>query len=186
MTDKPTPFVVPQRFVQPAAVATHFHLKPGDSVADFGAGSGYFTKILAQAVGPEGRVYCCDIQKNLVEALGELVRRESLENVDVLWCDLEAENGSKLPDDSQDAVLLVNTFFQMEDKPAALAEIKRVLRRGGTLFVIDWSESFGGLGPQPENVISESDARALIETAGFTYERSFPAGDHHYGLAFKI
>jgi len=175
-----------QRFVMPEVVSTHFHIREGDTVADFGAGSGFFVKTLATLVGDEGTVHACEIQKNLVETIGEHVRRENLENVDVHWCDLEDENSSKLAEDSLDAGIIVNALFQFEEKGAAMREIKRVVRKGGKLFIIDWSESFGGLGPQPDQVISAADATALAEEHGFTFEREFDAGDHHYGLAFRL
>lgn len=174
------------RFVIPEIVSSHFYIREGDTVADFGAGTGYFTKTLSKLVGDEGKVYCCDVQKNLVEANGELARQESLGNVEVLWGDFEEQNGSKIPTDSVDVAVMVNTFFQLEDKAAALAEIIRTLRKGGKLFLIDWSESFGGLGPQPEQVISASEAEAIAVGAGFTKETDFDAGDHHYGLAFRV
>lgn len=173
------------RFVEPEKVVTHFHLRPGDTVADFGAGSGYFMPVLSRAVTNEGRVYACEIQKNLLEKLGDTVRRSGLSNVEILWCDIEAPGGSKITDGALDASILVNTLFQLENKPAALAEIARTLRVGGKLFVVDWSESFGGLGPQPAAVVTEGEARALVESAGFVYENTYDAGDHHYGLAFR-
>ena len=173
------------RFVDPEAVSTHFHIREGDAVADFGAGRGYFIPILSRLVGSAGRVYACEIQKNLVEAIGELARTQHLQNVEVLWCDLEVSQGTKIMDAALDVGLLVNTLFQIEDKPTTIAELARTLRSGGKLFVVDWSESFGGLGPQPEHVISADDARALCEGAGLTFERSYDAGDHHYGLAFR-
>lgn len=174
------------RFVVPDVVATHFHLREGDTVADFGAGSGYFLKTLSRLVGSEGTVHACEIQKNLIETMGEVVRRENLQNVEVHWCDVEEENGSKLAGDSLDTIIIVNSLFQFEDKDAALLEARRTLRPGGKLFIIDWSESFGGLGPQPAEIITANDARALAEKHGFTFERSFDAGDHHYGLAFRL
>lgn len=173
------------RFVQPEIVATHFHIRAGDQVADFGAGRGFFVEILSELVGPEGRVYACEIQKNLVEAIGETIRTKNLANVEALWCDIEALNGTKLTDASLDVAIVVNTFFQMDDKETALLEIKRTLRSGGKLFVVDWSESFGGLGPQPDQVVTESEAKDRCEAAGFVSERSFDAADHHYGLAFR-
>ncbi|MFT5037351.1 MAG: ubiquinone/menaquinone biosynthesis C-methylase UbiE [Candidatus Azotimanducaceae bacterium] len=174
------------RFVVPELVGTHFHLREGDVVADFGAGSGYFMKTLSKLVGSEGRVHACEIQKNLIETIADVARREHLGNIEILWGDLEELNGSKVPTDSLDAGILVNTLFQLEDKDTAFEEIKRALRNGGKLFVIDWSESFGGLGPQPDQVITESDAKAVAEQHGFTFERSFDTGDHHYGLAFRL
>ncbi|MCB9811021.1 MAG: methyltransferase domain-containing protein [Candidatus Nomurabacteria bacterium] len=177
-------FVTLGRFVVPEVVATHFNIKPGDNVADFGAGSGFYLKILSNSVD-DGKVYAIDIQKQLVEKLGEYIRINNLPNVHPLWCDLEEEGGIKLPDDALDAGILVNTLFQFEQKEAAIAEISRVIKRGGLLHIIDWSESFGGLGPQPNDVITKDDTVALLEANGFLLESEFPAGDHHYGVTFR-
>lgn len=174
-----------KRFVVPEVIATHFHLRPGDSIGDFGAGSGHFEPVLSRAVGPTGHVYAVEIQKNLVEALEARLRQERLGNVEVIWGDLEAVNGTKIKDDTLDAALVANCLFQAEDKAAAMKEITRTLRSGGKLFIIDWSESWGGIGPQPGHVLSESDARAYAEGEGLTFERAFDAGDHHYGLSFR-
>ncbi len=173
------------RFVEPNTVVTHFHLREGDRVADFGAGSGYFIEALSRLVGSEGRVYACEIQRPLVEKIGDLARQKNLSNIIPLWSDVEEHEGSKVPSDSLDAGLLVNSLFQFEDKAAGLKEIYRTLRSGGKLFIIDWTESFGGLGPQPGHVLNKEDATALCETAGFIFEREYDAGDHHYGLAFR-
>ena len=170
------------KFVEPQVVVSHFHLREGDVVADFGAGSGYYMKPLAQAIGRSGTLYLCDIQKNLVDALGNKAREERLGNVRPVWCDLEKQRGTKLADGILDAGLISNTLFQVQDKQAALLEILRVLRKGGKLFLIDWTDSFGGLGPLPKDVLIESQARTLLEHAGFSVEGTFPAGDHHYGL----
>ena len=178
-------FVLPGRFVVPEIVSTHFHIKEGDVVADFGSGSGFFLKLLSTAVGSEGRIYACDIQKQLVEKIGEFIRLNNLSNVKPLWCDLEEVNGIKLNDGVLDAGLLVNTLFQFEQKEVAIKEIKRVLRAGGVLHVIDWSESFAGLGPRPQDVITKEEAVSLFESLGFILEREYPAGDHHYGFTVR-
>lgn len=173
------------RFVIPDVVATHFHLKEGDIVADFGAGSGFYLKALSSAVGDTGRVYACEIQKSLVEKVGELARLQHLGNVHPLWCDLEELNGIKIGNGELDAAILVNTLFLIEEKAVAIQEMGRTLRSGGKLFLIDWTESFGGMGPQPEAVVTATEATALFEANGFIYEREYPTGDHHYGLAFR-
>lgn len=184
MTDMSTPLTT-GRFVVPSVVSTHFHLREGDKVADYGAGSGFFTEVLARLVGPSGRVYACEIQKELVEKIGMLVRSKGLNNVDPLWCDLEEPNGIKIGDNELDVAVVVNTFFQFDEKSDAAKEMARTLRSGGKMFVVDWSESFGGLGPQSSQVVTQDQARTYFETAGLVYERSFDAGDHHYGLAFR-
>ena len=185
MTNSNSTPLVQGRFVDPSTVSTHFYIKEGDTVADFGAGSGYFMEILAKLVGEEGVVYTCDIQKDLVEKLGNTARSKGLVQVRPLWCDVEEIGGSKVPDGVLDVAIVVNTFFQFEEKDTALQEIARTLRSGGKLFIIDWSESFGGLGPQPGHVVSELDVKAYAEQQGFVFDRTFDAGDHHYGLALR-
>lgn len=174
-----------KRFVDPNMVVSHFHVREGDAVADFGAGSGFFVEVLARLVGSSGRVYACEIQRELVEKLGVLVRTKGLSMVDPLWCDLEMQGGVKIADQTLDVGIMVNTLFQLEEKEIAVGEVNRTLRSGGKFFVIDWSESFGGIGPEPTQVVSEKNAQAIIEGLGFVFERSFDAGDHHYGLAFR-
>lgn len=174
-----------ERFVQPDVVSTHFHFREGDVVADFGAGAGFYLQALSQAVGAEGRVYACEIQKVLVEKLGMLAHDQHLSNIEPLWCDLEKMGGTKLADAVLDGGVLINTLFQIEDKETSLDEMARVIRSGGKFMVVDWTESFAGLGPQPCAVLDEHAATALVEAHGFAYDRSFPSGEHHYGLAFR-
>jgi len=173
------------RFVEPQTVITHFHLAPGDRVADFGAGSGFFLEALSRAVGAEGEVYACEIQKKLVDRLGQIAHEKRLGNVHPLWCDLEVMGGTRLQENALDAGVLANTLFQIEKKDVALAEMYRVLRPGGKFFVIDWSESFAGLGPHRDHVVTQEQAQRLCEDVGFSYERDYSAGAHHYGLAFR-
>lgn len=178
-------FGITGRFADPTVITTHFHILEGDVVADFGAGSGNFLKSLSTAVGPSGRVYALEIQKVLVDKLELRAREEHLTNIQPIWCDLEAAGGTKLGDGIIDVGILMNTLFQIEDKEAALKEMARIVRKGGKFFVVDWTDSFSGMGPQPQDVIREADARLLVEKTGFNFERTFPAGDHHYGLAFR-
>jgi ubiquinone/menaquinone biosynthesis C-methylase UbiE len=174
-----------KRFVSPQMVVSHFHLREGDFVADFGAGSGYFVGLFSKRVGQTGKVYACEIQKDLVEKIGNQARTKNISNIYPLWCDLEVAGGIKIADATLDVGVLINTLFQLEEKEEALQEINRTMRSGGKLFVIDWSESFGGLGPQQSQVCDKNEAQALIETYGFVYENTFDAGDHHYGISFR-
>lgn len=177
--------VIGGRFVIPDVVCSQFHLREGDIVADFGAGTGFFSETLSRTVGEKGRVYACEIQKQLVESLGARTRELGLGNVHPLWCDLEEPNGIKIANGELDAGILVNTLFMIENKEAAAKEIGRTIRSGGKLFVVDWTESFAGMGPSPDNVCVASEATALFESNGFVFEREYPTGDHHYGLAFR-
>lgn len=173
-----------QGFVTPEIVVSHFNVMDGDTVADFGAGSGYFLKAISARVGT-GKVYACEIQKQLVERIGEQARADGLRNVFPLWCDLEEANGLRIPEGTVDVGMLINTLFQIEDKDTAVKEMNRVMRQGGKFFIIDWSESFGGTGPHADHVVSKQDAIVLCERNGFVFDREYPAGEHHYGLAFR-
>ena len=173
------------RFVEPKSATSHFHLREGDTVVDVGAGSGYFTPYLSQAVGDSGKVYACEIQKNLVETLNEIVTTANLPNVIPLWSDIEEQNGVQVKDGEADVIVMVNTLFQLEHKEQALQEISRILHSGGKVCLIDWSESFSGMGPTKEMVFDQKSAEALFEASGFVAENTFPAGDHHYGITFR-
>jgi ubiquinone/menaquinone biosynthesis C-methylase UbiE len=172
-------------FVDPRVVVSQFHLRQGDRVGDFGTGVGHYLPPLSRLVGRDGKVFGVEIQRNLAESAADLVRKERLGNVETIWGDLEAVGGTKIKDESLDAVLFSNTLSMLEDRNTALKEASRVLRKGGKLLLIDWSDSWGGMGPAPHMLVGEALAKSLAETSGFSYERSFPAGGHHYGLAFR-
>lgn len=173
-------------FAAPDMIATHFHMRHGDRIADLGAGSGHFTRALSRLVGHEGKVFAVEIQRQLAEAITEMARTHHLQNVESIWGDLEALGGTKITEKSLDAAVLSNTLSMVPDKPTTLRECARILRKGGKLFVVDWSDSFGGMGPHTTMVMTEDDAKNVVQQAGFTFERTFPAGEHHYGLAFRL
>lgn len=172
-------------FVTPEAVATHFHIRPGDRVADMGAGAGHFSKVMAPMVGKDGKVFAIEIQRSLAESIADIARTAHLPQLEVIWGDLEALGGTKLPDGTIDIALFANVVSMLENKAVALQECARILRSGGKVVVIDWTDSFGGLGPAPHMVVTESALKELFVANGYTFEASFPAGDHHYGLSFR-
>ncbi|NOY35365.1 MAG: class I SAM-dependent methyltransferase [bacterium] len=173
-------------FVNPEEIIKkHFNLQPGMAVADFGAGSGYYTLAAAEIVGDSGVVYAVDIQKDLLEKIKSRAEDEGLKTVEIVWADLDKPEGSRIAENSLDFVIISNVLFQAENKAALATEAFRVLKSGGIAGVIDWSESFGGLGPRPEDVLSKQDCEKLFLEAGFTVEKDFEAGEHHYGFLFK-
>jgi len=160
-------------------------LGEGDQVADFGSGSGFYSLAAARAVGDTGRVFAIDIQKDLLQKLKSTAQAQRIFNIEIVWGDLEKIGGTKLRDMCIDAAIVSNILFQVEHKKETVREVKRVLKRTGRVLVVDWADSFGGMGPQPKDVLPEIETRKLFESAGFVFERSIMAGDHHYGLIFK-
>lgn len=167
-------------FLTPHQLISHLHLKRGATVADIGAGSGAYTVGLAQAVGDEGKVYAIDVNKDLLETLKSSLDKAGYLNSDIIWADLE--DGVYLDSYSLDAAVLSNVLFMLTDKEKALTEVGRLLAPGGSLLVVDWSHSHGGLGPHKDHVVSRDDAEKLLQKVGFTVHERLFAGDYHYAL----
>lgn len=173
------------KFVIPEVVTSQFHLRAGDKVADFGAGRGFFVRPLCDAVTAEGEVFFCEIQKELVEFVGEQIRQSGYGQAKTMWCDLEEPNGIAIADNTLDAGIVVNTLFQFADRETAVVEMLRTIRSGGKCIVIDWTEGVPGLGPGLGQVFGRDDCVCLFERHGCVLDREFPAGEHHYGVAFR-
>jgi ubiquinone/menaquinone biosynthesis C-methylase UbiE len=154
-------------------------------VADFGAGSGHYALEMAQLLNGEGHVYAIDVQKDLLTRLRNETHKRGYKNVEIIWGDLERPGASKLADSLVDLVLMSNILFQLEIKEPPVEEAWRILKPHGRLVVIDWSESFGGLGPIKKHVFKKDDAVQLIPAHGFRFAEEFEAGAHHYGIIFE-
>ena len=124
------------------------------------------------------------MQKDLVKKLESDIKHWGLSNIDCIWGDIERKGGTKISDHSMDAVIASNVLFQAEDKLGLIDEAKRVLKKGGKVLLIDWSGSFGGMGPTSEHIVTESMAKELFEKRGFKFLENIPANVHHYGIIF--
>ncbi len=171
-------------FSSPRENILQLGLREGMKVGDFGAGSGHYARAAAAIVGHGGRVYAIDVQEDVLKhlKLNSHVHHQAI--MEMVWGDIEKLGGTHLRDATLDAVILANTFFQIENRAELLAEMRRVLKPGGKFMVIDWAGSYGGIGPAPEKVVSEHDAEAFFINGGFHKVKSFRAGAHHYGVIF--
>jgi ubiquinone/menaquinone biosynthesis C-methylase UbiE len=111
-----------------------FQLAAGQTVLELGPGPGYFTPEAASIVGPQGRVVCVDLQPGMLALLQDRLREHQAGNA----CPVAAD-ATRLPlaDGSVDAAFLVAVLGEVPDRPAALAELRRVLRPGGTLSFLE-------------------------------------------------
>jgi ubiquinone/menaquinone biosynthesis C-methylase UbiE len=129
------------RWQRPHDVMRALELREGDRVADLGAGEGYFVRHLAEAVGPTGEVYAVEVDEEIVEKLRQSFPPES-GNVTAVLGKFE---DPLLPDGSIDLVLIVNTYHHIEDRPAYFRELRKDLRPGGRVAVIEPNEDLGGI-----------------------------------------
>lgn len=172
-------------FSEPEQIVANLNIPRGAQVADIGAGTGFYSFAAAEVIGSNGKVFSLDVQKELLERLKSEASERGFTNITTVWVDAEKPNGTRLRDQSIDVVILANVLFQLEDKNGLVREVNRILKPSGMVLVVDWSESFGGMGPSAEQVFNESLARSLFEENGFTVYETIPAGEHHYGIIFK-
>ena len=172
-------------FAHPSRNVGAFGLQHGMKVADFGSGSGAYVLAIAERLGNTGHIYAIDVQRDLLRRIQNDAQKRGFKNVEIIWNDLERPMGSHLAEAQLDLVLVSNLLFQIEAKRHVFAEAWRVLKPTGKLVIIDWSDSFRGLGPQKSEVVTKSSTMSLANDNGFEYVKEFDAGAHHYGLIFR-
>jgi ubiquinone/menaquinone biosynthesis C-methylase UbiE len=171
-------------FSSPKDNVLHLGLREGMKVADLGAGSGHYARAAAPIVGHGGRVYAIDVQEDVLKHIKSNTHERHQGIIEHVWGNIEKSGGTHLRDATLDAAILANTLFQLEHRDAFMMELKRVLKSGAKLLVIDWAGSYGGIGPRPDAVVSEHDAEAFFINNGFHKVKAFRAGSHHYGIIF--
>lgn len=176
-----------RRWQPPEMAAAALGLRLGEVAVDLGCGPGYFTRTLARAVGPEGKVYAVDLSpemlERLKETLGEAERDSGEAPVEIL---LSGERSVPLPSGSADAVLLANVLHEAEDPGGLLREARRILRPGGRCLVVEWRKDRPSPpGPPAEDRLEEEEVRRLAGRAGWRVRTAFDAGPYHFALLLE-
>jgi len=127
-------------------------LRPGMTVADIGAGEGYYTVRLAARVGESGRVLAQDIDDDVVRRLGNRVERERLDNVSIK---LGASDDPRLPEGSFDRIFLVHMYHEVSEPYAFLWRMRPALREGGQVIVVDVDRPTDQHGIDPQLLFCE-------------------------------
>ena len=110
------------------------NIKRGMTVADIGAGEGYYTVRLATRVGARGRVLAEDIDESAIKRLGSRVERERLDNVSIK---LGTEDDPRLPENSFDRIFMVHMYHEVTEPYALLWRMRPALKKGGQVIVVD-------------------------------------------------
>lgn len=155
------------------------HVQPGMTVADIGAGEGYYTVRLARRVGAEGRVLAVDIMPEIIDALGQRINRENWSNVSVK---LGTPDDPKLPAASFDRIFMVHMYHEITEPYAFLWRLYPSLKQGGEVIVVDANRLTQNHGTPPLLLKCEFEAVGFeqveerdIPTAG-GYMARFRAG----------
>jgi predicted methyltransferase len=148
---------------QPEKIMDALAIGEGSIVADLGAGAGWFTVRLAHRVGPNGRVYAEDVQRQMIEATTRRVAREGLSNVSTILGD---QYSARLKE-PVDAVLIVNTYAEMEHPTVLLRDVAASLKPTGRIGIVDYKRDGYGPGPaldervDPSRVVRDAEAAGL-------------------------
>lgn len=147
----------------------NMNLKPGETVADIGAGSGYHVVRMAPLVGPSGRVKAIDIQQEMLDFMAEKARKMKLKNVDLV---LGSEKSLGLPSSSVDKMLLVDVYHEFSFPKEMGLSMYEALKPGGLVFLIEYRTEDPDVPIKWVHKMTEKQAIAEMKAAGFTFVKN--------------
>lgn len=166
---------------QPEKVVQSLALKPGDRIADLGSGGGYFTFRFSQAVGPSGKVYAVDVDREMLEYVAGRAKDDGHLNIETVLARYE---DPRLPESGVDLIFTSNVYHHIEGRVKYFANAAKYLRPGGRIAIVDfdgrhWTATFIGH-YTPVEVI-----RKEMEEAGYRLERELDFLDRQSFLVFS-
>lgn len=154
---------------KPDLIMDALKIADGDTVADIGAGSGFFTVRLARRVDPRGEnglVYAEDIQQPMLESIKRRVSREGLKNVVTR---LGTDTDANLPRGTLDAILVVDVYQEVEaaeSRVSFLRHLADALKPNGRIGIVNYKPGDGGPGPEPQRRLDRAVVEAEVRAAG--------------------
>ena len=164
---------------KPEEILDALHLKRTSSVADIGAGTGYFSVRIAKRI-PEGKIFAADVEPDMVRYLGERVQREHLANVVPVQASADAPN---LPE-AVDVVLIVNTYHHIGNRTQYFAKLKSSLRPTGRVAIVDFKADSPS-GPPAQHRISPERVTEELNAAGYSLVETLQFLPRQYYLVFR-
>ncbi|MCA9138780.1 MAG: class I SAM-dependent methyltransferase [Planctomycetales bacterium] len=161
-------------------------IKPGESVADVGAGTGFYSRLFASAVGPDGWVFSVDISPRFLEHITTRAREDNVHNLTAVLC---SDRSVNLPPRSINAVFICDTYHHFEFPQSTLESIYKALKPGGRLIIVDFNRIPG---KSREFILGHVRAgkdqfRKEVEDVGFKFvdEVEVPKFEENYLLRFR-
>lgn len=152
---------------RPEDMLDALQIKPGDTVADVGAGAGYLTLRLARRVGAEGKVLATDVQPQMLRMLVANARQAGVESrVKPILC---TQDDPKLPEGKVDLILMVDVYHEMADPTIALGGLRKALKPGGRLVLVEFRGEDPEVPIKVEHKMTVAQVRKEIEPLGFNF-----------------
>jgi ubiquinone/menaquinone biosynthesis C-methylase UbiE len=143
-------------------------IRPGMTVADVGAGTGYMSLRMARRVGPNGKVYANDLQPEMLTRLRARAQREKLSNVETV---LGAEADPKLPAGKIDLILLVDVYHEFGQPQVMLQKMRESLKPDGRLVLLEYRKEDPKVPIRPEHKMSVTEVKTEVEAEGFELDQ---------------
>ena len=143
-------------------------LKPGMTVADIGAGVGYYSFRFAAKVGPSGKVFATDLQPEMLRLLRQRLDRAKIANIEPV---LGSETESKLPDESIDMVVLVDVYHEFSEPRKMLASIRKALKPDGRLVLLEFRKEDPRVPIREEHKMSVAVVKQELAADGFALDK---------------
>lgn len=160
---------------------------PGMRVADFGMGrSGHLVLPAARLVGEAGTVYGVDIHPEALHMVEGRRKLELLHNLELVWGDIERPEGVRIPPRSLDAVFVVNTLWFARKHPMIAFEVRRLLKSGGRVIIVDWHhDSRHPVAPPAQFRVHPRSIDAAFLHSGFQKFGEFAPSRWHWGRVYS-
>ena len=166
----------------PDAALDAIAIERGATVADIGAGAGYFTWRLAERVGPAGKVYANDIQPEMLVLLRKNIEARHLTNVETV---LGAIDDPKLPAGRIDLVLMVDVYHEFTEPEKMLRKMRESLKPDGRLVLLEYRKEDPNVPIRPEHKMSVAEVRAEVEPEGYRFEKTLETLPRQHILIFR-
>jgi predicted methyltransferase len=174
-----------RKFVDPERVLFAAGLSAGQTFADFGSGSGFYSLGASKIVGEQGVVYSIDVLESALDHVVAEARLKGLRNIKTMMCDLEQSAPcGQISTGTVDMVLFANITHQIKNRPNLFAEAFRLLKTGGKLVVIEWNQQPSPIGPPAAERVDEADIASIGKKAGFKTVGELTVDPYHYGSMF--
>jgi predicted methyltransferase len=172
-------------FANRKKIVQECNLKPGMAVADIGAGTGLFTRLFAEAVGPKGKVYAVDIAPNFIRHIENTTHEAGLKNVVGVLC---TQTSAKLPPQSVDRVFICDTYHHFEFPHKTMASIREAMKPGGQLVLIDFHRIPGKTKEWTLNHVRAGQEVFVkeIEASGFRKVEEKEFLEENYFVRFEV